>query len=357
MTSSTSCLARRSLRASLRAACLTLAVPALLAACAPAPGVEEPGPLLRAVVISDINDAYGSTGYSRAVTRIVERITGEWRPDLVLAAGDLIAGQATALPDSVVRAMWSAFDETVAAPLRHAGIALVATPGNHDASAYPAHARDRRLAEEYWLGAPRTLVEPLDDTGFPFRYTVRVGSVFIAVWDATTQESSRSGELLDWLRRSLESPEARAARHRIVLTHLPLYAVAEGRDRAGELLADGDHLRRLLEGWGATLMISGHHHAYYPGRRGTLELLHAGALGGGPRPLLGDEAPPRRTVTMLGFHMDSIAVTTYEVAPDGSLSPLVPDELPEMICSRDGWVLRRDVRVAENRCTPGGAAY
>lgn len=304
------------------------------------------------VVISDLNASYGSTHYPPAVGHALEQITDVWRPDLVLAAGDLIAGQAPQLPDSAVRAMWTAFDSTVAAPLREARIPLVVTLGNHDASAYPAHARDRRLALEYWRARSRGADIPfVDREHYPLRYTLRRGDVFVAVWDATNQESATDRELLRWLRDALSSSEARRARHRVVLGHLPLYAVAEGRDRTGEVLAQGDSLRQRLEAWGATLFISGHHHAYYPGRRGELELLYAGALGDGPRPLIGAGMPARNTVSVLDFFADSLAITTYGVDPDTGEMELLPlQSLPRAICSSSGWVARRDLIPVDTAC-------
>jgi hypothetical protein len=50
--------------------------------------------------------------------------------------------------------------------------------------------------------------------------------------------------------------------------------VAEGRDRPGEVMNDADALRQLLERYDVHTYISGHHHAYYPGHRGNLQLLH-----------------------------------------------------------------------------------
>lgn len=308
--------------------------------------------VLRAVVISDLNASYGSTHYPAAVGKTLEQVTDVWRPDLVLAAGDLVAGQAPQLPDSAVRAMWMAFDSTVEAPLRAAQIPLVVTLGNHDASAYPAHARDRKLALEYWRAPQRgTGIPFVDREHYPLRYTLRRGNVFVAVWDATNQESATDLELLQWLQNVLTSSEARRAGHRVVLSHLPLYAVAEGRNRAGEVLARGDSLRRLLEGWGATLFISGHHHAYYPGRRGGLELLHVGALGDGPRPLIGTGMPARKTVSVVDFHADSLAIKTYGVDPDTGEMELLPlRSLPRAICGHSGWVARRDLVSIDTAC-------
>lgn len=314
----------------------------LLSACLPA---RKPGAAraTRAVVLSDLNGAYGTAAYADEVRHAVRHTVERWRPDFVLIAGDMIAGQAPRLPDSTVRAMWRAFDSTVAAPLRAAGIPLVVTLGNHDGSAYPAHGRDRRLALEYWRSAPRPRgLARADVDDYPLRYGLRFGSVFVASWDATRQESASDAELLAWLEGALASAEARGARHRVVLTHLPLYAVAEGRNRAGEVLADGDAMRQRLERWGATLVVSGHHHAYYPARRGALELLHAGALGGGARPLLGAATPSPKTATVLDFLADSLSVQTFAVDSAGALTVVETRALPPQLCGFTGGVVRRD---------------
>ncbi|HSK18589.1 MAG TPA: metallophosphoesterase [Longimicrobiales bacterium] len=329
-----------------------LLVAVALGGCAPARSTQADPPVLRAVVISDLNASYGSTHYPDEVSLAVKYITGTWNPDLVLVAGDMVAGQSTQLTDSTVRAMWEAFDSVVAAPLRAARIPLVVTMGNHDASAYPAHARDRRIAAEYWRGSPSAYRLAFTDSQYyPLRYAVRYGDVFVVAWDATNQESAADDELLDWLRQSLSSAEAVAARHRVVLGHLPLYAVAQGRDRAGEVLKRGDLLRERLEEWGATLFVSGHHHAYYPARRGGLDLLHAGAVGDGPRQLLGSREPGRKTVSVLDFLSDSVAITTYVIDATAAAPTLLPIEfLPPLICSASGWVARRDLPPGDTVC-------
>lgn len=322
---------------------LVLSAGGCTAAARHAPATPARAPV-RAVVISDLNGAYGSTSYDPEVSRAVARITQQWQPDVVLLAGDMIAGQSPRLADSVVRAMWQAFDSVVAAPLRAAGIPLVATLGNHDGSAYAAHARDRRIAVDYWRSVPPASggEEFSDRTHHPLRHAVRFGDVFVASWDATNAESAGDAELLAWLEAMLTSDEARRARHRVVLGHLPLYAVAEGRNRRGEVLAHGDSLRRQLERWGATLYVSGHHHAYYPGRRGGVELLHAGALGSGPRSLIGESAPRGKTLSLLEFTPDSVMLRTYRMAPDGGLEEIPIGTMPPVICGVSGPVLRRD---------------
>lgn len=318
---------------------------ATLIACVPRTAVA-PEHSTRAVVISDLNGAYGSTEYAAEVGRAVRHIVEEWRPDFVLVAGDMVAGQSPRLTDSTVRHMWRAFDSVVTTPLRAAGIPVIVTLGNHDGSAYPAHARDRRIAVEH-LRRTLPLAERLrvtDGEHFPLRYAVAGGDVFIVAWDATSEASGTSAELLAWLRRVLMSPEARRARHRVVLGHLPLYAVAEGRNRAGEVLADGDALRRQLEGWGATMYVSGHHHAYFPGRRGMVELLHSGALGGGPRPWIGHDSASPKTASVIDFHDDSVAITTYGVGAGAAPARAIPlESLPRVLCGVTGFVVRRDL--------------
>jgi hypothetical protein len=111
------------------------------------------------------------------------------------------------------------------------------------------------------------------------------------------------------------------------------------------VLQEPDSLRRILERHRVDTYISGHHHAYYPGRRGALELLHTGALGQGPRPLLESSLPPQKTVTMLDYYFraDSISYSTYAVGAGGGLRLVDIAELPPVIHGINGHVVRRDL--------------
>ncbi|HEX8430513.1 MAG TPA: metallophosphoesterase [Longimicrobium sp.] len=300
---------------------------------------------LRIVVISDLNGSYGSTEYEPEVHQAVRMIRDAWRPDLVLAAGDLIAGQRPSLSDSTVLAMWSSFDAAVAAPLRAAKIPFGFTIGNHDGSAGAAHRRDRDFAARHWRAPGRgTGVEFVDSTHFPFYYSFRQGGVFVLVWDASFAGTVGELPMMGWVGEQLAGEPARGARYRLVLGHLPLYAVAEGRNRPGEVLQEPDSLRGILERQRVHGYISGHHHAYYPGRKGALQLLHAGALGQGARQLIGSAAPPRQTVTIMDFFFraDSVAYTTYALG-EGGLRVVEPGELPPTIRGINGTITRRDL--------------
>lgn len=320
----------------------------LAGAAAPRSCAAPPRGDLRMVVISDLNGSYGSTEYEPEVHQAVRMIREVWRPDLVLAAGDLIAGQRPSLDDAQVRAMWAAFDSAVARPLREARIPFGFTVGNHDASAAPAHRRDRALAAEHWrTPGHHPGVAFVDSAHFPLYYSFRQGEVFVLAWDASYAGTARDTAMMAWVRRQLASDAAQRARYRLVLGHLPLYAVAEGRNRPGEVLEEPDSLRAVLERYGVHTYVSGHHHAYYPGRRGALELLHTGALGQGARRLIGSEAPPAQTVTVLDFFFrpDSVAYTTYafERGSRRRLRTIEPRELPPVLRGINGYVVRRDL--------------
>lgn len=328
----------------------TLVGALLLWACAHAPvpsGTRDDDPArdddrLRVVVMSDLNSGYGSIEYEPEVGHTVERAIHDWRPDLVLIAGDMIAGQRPALDDDHVRAMWAAFDSVVARPLRDAGIPLAFTLGNHDASGHPGHERDRRLAVEYWQDRHPD-VRITDHGRYPFHYAFTMGDAFFLILDASTGGVVDDTAQMAWVSRALSSAEARGAGVRLSVGHVPLYAVAQGRNRPGEVQDRPDSLRAALELGDVRLHISGHHHAYYPGRRGDLELLHAGALGQGARPLLDTGAPPAQTVTLLDLFpaLDSLMERTFHVQ-GSTFMRLDAGTLPDRIDGINGHVVRRD---------------
>ena len=317
------------------------ALAVIVSGCAPnaSRGVDEP---LEIVVISDLNSGYGSTQYDAEVFTAVSVIR-KWRPDLVLIGGDMIAGQRPSLTDENVRAMWAAFDSVVAAPLRDAGIPFAFTLGNHDGSGHPAHDRDRRLAAEYWndpVHSPQ--LEFVDRAHYPRYYSFVHNGVFFVSMDASTGSMHADTAQIRWLRGALASEKAKNASVRMVLGHVPLYAVAEGRNLRGEVQGEPELLRLLLEELGVRMYISGHHHAYYPARRGDLELLHAGAAGSGPRPLIGSNAAPYKTMTLLTLSSrgDAVAERTWRLE-GAEIHPVDVATLPERIDGINGFVIRR----------------
>ncbi|WP_228023911.1 metallophosphoesterase family protein [Synechocystis salina] len=301
-------------------------------------------------VISDLNSAYGSTSYEPEVHKALELIPN-LQPDLVLCSGDMVAGQSPKLTSAQIQAMWDAFDRVVTQPLRQARIPFGFTLGNHDASGALDQNRrfrfqnERELAARYWRNpAHDPGITFLDKSDFPFYYTFSQNGVFFLVWDGSTHRIPP--EKLAWVERALASAPAQNAKLRMAIGHLPLYGVAEGRNKPGEVMANAEQLRALLEKYQVHTYISGHQHAYYPGRRGNLELLHTGILGAGPRVLIGQERRSPKTLTILDVTFDQpdqVQYTTYDMK---DLSPVGLESLPRFLLGHNGRVIRRDLREA-----------
>ena len=350
---------------------------------------------VRVVVISDLNGPYRSTTYSQEVINSIRAIP-EWEPDLVLSAGDMVAGQLMSLTPEDLQGLWQGFEQQIFQPIRQAGIPFAFTLGHHDGSAIvqpenrvkpqpplqdpsshiPAgdyiFAQERAAAQAYWTASDRDLGLDLSmASNFPFRYSFVHAGIFFLVWDASTAELDETA--LKWAEQQLSSPAAQQAKMRISLGHFPLYAISQGRDRPGEFLNQGDAIRRLLETYDVHTHISGHHHAYYPGRVGELDLLYSGALGVGPRSLLGTDDPAQRTLTVMDIFFDAseapdvwnpegeendtaqsrrgqrppdesermaTVYTTYNMA---TLEMIEPTSLPRVVAGPTGLVLRQDM--------------
>ncbi|MBE9135815.1 metallophosphoesterase [Nodosilinea sp. LEGE 07088] len=306
---------------------------------------------VRVAVISDLNSAYGSTDYDPEVDKAIALLPF-WQPDLVVCGGDMVAGQSPALTPEQIKAMWQAFDDHIAAPLRQQNLPFGFTVGNHDASsATGVHnqflfQQERDLAAAYWAEPGHDPgVTFIDRTDFPFYYTFEQQGIFFMAWDGSS--SRIPPEKLAWVEQALASDTAQQAKARILLSHLPLYAVAVGRDEPGEVLDNADQLRAMLERYNVHTYISGHHHAYYPGHRGKLQLLHTGILGSGPRPLIDSRLQPWKVITMVDIAFDDPQLTTYTTYDIQTLRTIDDEELPRFIAGHNGMVLRRDISYDE----------
>lgn len=290
----------------------------------------------RIVIISDMNESYGSTHYDVFVDTTLAWIE-RWQPDAILSAGDYIAGQSLALDEEDIHAMWDAFEKIIAAPIRTMNIPFGVTMGNHDASRSGTFDHEREIAKNYWLQNPR-LLDMMDGENYPFNYSFTVNDLFVMSWDASYSVISDLDK--KWVTDQLASDEARNASYRILMGHLPFYAVAEGRNREGEILRNANELFAMLRDAGLDIYISGHHHAYYPAKKDGVLLLSAGAIGSGPRPLLNSDLPARRTVTLIDFFKNSegFVITTFDL--ENNLEEINPDELPVIIEGVNGTLNR-----------------
>ncbi len=305
----------------------------------------------RMVVISDLNSSFGATTYEWQVDSIMQRIPRLWKPDMVVAGGDLVAGQSNTAYDSAGNArMWTAFDQKIMKPLRDNQIPLAFTMGNHDAAT--GFSIDRVGARNYWM-APGNFpnVLPIDTSHYPYYHSFmdkQGGDFFFVNWEASDANFSQAD--IDWTKAQFLKPEAQQAKYRILIGHMPFYGVAQERDGAGNILNNGDDLRKMADDLGVTLYVSGHHHAYFPGKRGNIELLNAGAAGSGPRKwVFGDETAPN-TVTVIDFFTatDSLVYTTYEIDSPEAADMKVFEEsrLPKAIFGVNGFTRNRNVIIS-----------
>ncbi|MGB3573307.1 MAG: metallophosphoesterase [Phormidesmis sp.] len=305
---------------------------------------------IRLAVISDLNSEYGSTHYRREVTEGINLLP-DWEPDMVICGGDMVAGQSASLSASEIEAMWAAFDTQILSPIRTAGLPFALTIGNHDASSYQdengefLYVLDRQETTKFWEGHQSdTALTFVEADGFPYHYSFERDGIFYLIWDASS--ASVPPEQIAWADRALGSPAAQNAKMRIVMGHLPMYAVSQRRDRPGEYLNQADELRALLERHNVHTYISGHHHAYFPGKAGSVNTLHCGALGSGPKSLLTTNTAAFQTLTIMDVFLDT-ASTVYTTYNMNTLEVVEPESLPRQIVGPNGRELRQDVALED----------
>ena len=300
---------------------------------------------VRAVVISDLNSRYGAVDYRREVMKGVS-ILPQWQPDIVLCVGDMVAGQSISLNTAEVEAMWRGFDDLILSAIREADIPFALTIGNHDASSLQTNGsyiyrNDREVTGRYWRDHQDSIgLQYIDAGDFPYYYSFKQNDIFYMVWDASS--ANVPADQVAWADRQLGSEAAQTAKFRMAIGHLPLYAISQGRDRNGELLNNSEQLQALLERHQVHTYMSGHHHAYYPGYAGDLQLLHTGALGSGPRTWLNRIDAAMQTMTVLDFFFDT-GETVYTTYNMDRMEVVDASTLPRQIIGPTGRVLRNDI--------------
>lgn len=298
---------------------------------------------VRIAVISDLNSGLGAADYEWQVDSIINRIPRIWKPDLVISGGDMVAGMG--ISDTLqLQKMWDGFDKHIAAPLRNAAIPFAFTLGNHDGPrSYPV---ERDFTRNYW-NKPENKpgLDFVDAAHFPNYYSFIKDDIFFVSWEASSSEITQ--ENLEWMKEQFKTDAAKNAKLRFVMSHMPLYSSAQERDSKGNVLANPEELRRILEENKVHTYISGHQHAYYPARRGNLELLNTGAAGSGERSWLTLDKKPVNTITLMDiFHeRDTIVYSTYSIKEQNAADMQLFDqkELPSAMFGVNGHMLRRDI--------------
>ena len=295
-----------------------------------APEIQAPK-AYRVAVLSDLNGSYGSTTYKTRVHDAVLWLTHTLKPHAVISTGDMIAGQRKGLDH---RGMWRAFHRAVTTPLSRAAIPFAPSPGNHDASGYRAFQAERHEYTRQW-SRHRPAVEFVEDTYYPLHYAYTVGPALFISLDDTVVGDLGSPQRL-WLEDILKANKKPLV---FVYGHLPLFPVAQGREH--EILKD-PKLERLLRRHKVDAFISGHHHAYYPGKRQGLHLIHTGCMGSGPRALVGSAQRSLPSAAVITY--DSSGKWTVEAHTGPNMAHRIPRAtLPPMLTHLNQSLLRDDI--------------
>jgi 3',5'-cyclic AMP phosphodiesterase CpdA len=285
---------------------------------------------VRFAVISDLNSSYGSVDYNDEVHQAVSWLVDEVAPDAVISTGDMVAGQRQGLD---YEAMWRGFHAAVTRPLARAGIPFMVTPGNHDASAGSVYLEERITFVEQWK-QNRPEVNFVDDTFYPLHYAFEIGPALFISLDATIT-GPIDAEQRRWLEDVLEANAHKKAK--IVFGHIPLHPFSE--ERKTEILAD-EALETLLADHNVDLMISGHHHAYYPGRRDDLRMVSMACLGSGPRTLIGTEQKSKKSVAVIDITPEGdVTLDAYDALDHAKIER---NTLPKHLNDGDQRIWRDD---------------
>lgn len=296
---------------------------------------------IKIAVISDLNSGYGSTVYHPDVAATLKALDSI-KPDIILCGGDMVAGQKASLSKTQLQSMWSSFDSNVLTPIQQMKVPFGFTVGNHDAS--PNYQQDRQTAQEFWSAKRKHLgLKYVDDSNYPFYFSYQQNDIFFISWDAASAKVNQ--EVFDWMEKQLQSKAAKKAKLRVLLGHLPLYAIVASKNKAGEVLADNENTASFLQKNGIDLYISGHQHAYYPASKLQLRLLNAGCIGEGPRPLLGHDIPATRAYTIIEVPVNDPKMFNYKTFIPNTGKQIELSQLPDSVVGFNG-ISKKDMKAS-----------
>jgi len=312
--------------------------------------------------VSDMNGSFGSTTYAPHV-RDAFGFLIQQNVDAVFSAGDMIAGQSSALDRTQVEAMWAGFRNELYSQLQSSNVPFLFTLGNHDA-ALPL---DREVAEDFWKDPSNTITQPglafFDGSNYPFTYATTfdieqdgVIDIFFVALDGADGSDVSAGELAAadaWL----ASPEAQNASLRIVGLMQPLYAISNERNSSGFISGPRPELTEILRERNVSVFFSGDSAAYFPGKRNGVRLLSLGEMSGKGKPYIGESQIPPTAVTRMDyfsddpfFGKDAVVFTTYDILNGNRI--VKNTSLPTALVGFDqGFVIRDDLETSETGAT------
>ncbi len=255
----------------------------------------------KVVVISDLNSSYGSKTYHPAIKKSIEQIA-KLSPDLVISTGDMIAGQQAGLD---YPGMWESFHNSITKPLLNLGLPLAVTPGNHDGSGEVAFKNERNEFITQWKKYTPKL-NFVDNEHYPSYYAFSVKGVLFISLDATLIGKLPANQKI-WLKGVLDRNSEYSKK--VIFGHLPIFPVSQTKE--SEYLKDPE-LIQIMQDSNVSLLLSGHHHAYYPGVYQGIRQISQGCLGAGARKIIGDYDTSSRSITVIDFNDEgNISVDAY----------------------------------------------
>lgn len=295
---------------------------------------------LKIMVISDLNADYGALTYSNDIATVIGRIK-TIKPDIILCGGDMVAGQKASLTEDHITSMWDVFDQNVLKPISNLKIPFGFTLGNHDAS--PGFLKDRAMAKQFWEKEIKaTHLDFVDSSNYPFYFSYLKNNVFFISWDASSAKIKP--EVLDWMKEQLKNKVAVNARFRILLGHLPLYAIVAAKNKPGEVNENADQTLDFFKENGIDMYISGHQHAYFPAHKNGVILFNAGCIGNGPRPILGHQEAAKKAYSIIEIPVKTPKnFRDHTFMPENNM-PIALSDLPDAVTGFNGMIKRIDIR-------------
>ncbi|RHW76492.1 metallophosphoesterase [Colwellia sp. RSH04] len=296
--------------------------------------ISQPNNWQHILILNDINGSYGDIGYSDTIKRLVNHAITAWQVELVVSPGDLVAGQSLNLTEHNINSMWQGFHQQILSPFTKKGIPFATSFGNHDGSKYLAktqaeihtenkanqqgdgkshqqqykYSSERNIANQFWLNNQPKL-NYLYKEHFPFFYSFEFANTTFVIIDASGfQMSVQELTLIENMLANNQNNKPL-----MVIGHLPLTGIAINRNKFGEVLQESDTLMALFKQYKVDIYISGHQHVYFPALHQGVFLLNSG--GTPPRSLVGQQNPPRSSVTVLSINTDNqkFHTTTYDL--------------------------------------------
>jgi predicted phosphodiesterase len=171
-------------------------------------------------------------------------------------------------------------------------------------------------------------------THYPFYFSYIKNDVFFISWDAAG--AAVHNDVYEWMKDQLNSKEAKKAKLRILLGHLPLFAIVSSKNKAGEVLADTQNAADFFQHNGIDLYISGHQHAYYPAQINQLRLLNMGCIGEGPRMRIGDSTAATRAYTIIEIPIKEYKKFSYKTFIPNKNIEIHLSQLPDSVVGFNG---------------------